>query len=315
MTQTAKLTTSDGEANDWFGDGASINGDIIVAGAEGDDYWRGSVYVFIKPGSGWANMTQTAKLTASDGAGGDRLGVSARISDDTIVAGAVYDDSDRGSAYVFVKPVGGWSNMTQTAKLTPLDSAPSSYYFGGSVDISGGTVVVGANGVSNYTGAAYVFVKPAAGWSNMTQTAKLTASDGGEYYAFGSSVSISGNLVVVGADGGNSYKGAVYTFVKPTAGWSNMTQTDLLVASDGAEGDGFGLATATNGSDILAGTYAHNSYRGAMYMFSGGATAVQLSQLRGYAANETLPVGMGIILLLGIGLLMLRMGVFQQAKR
>ena len=75
-------------------------------------------------------------------------------------------------------------------------------YFGSSVSISGNTVVVGAPddtvGSNNQQGAAYVFTEPGSGWANMTQTAKLTASDGAAGDYFGHSVSISGNTVVVG---------------------------------------------------------------------------------------------------------------------
>ena len=76
-------------------------------------------------------------------------------------------------------------------------------HFGGSVSISGNTVVVGApyrhGRRQPMQGAAYVFTEPASGWANMTQTAKLTASDGAAGDRFGCSVSISGNTVVVGA--------------------------------------------------------------------------------------------------------------------
>ena len=50
---------------------------------------QGAAYVFTEPGSGWADMTQTAKLTASDGAGGGYLGYSVSISGDTVVVGAL----------------------------------------------------------------------------------------------------------------------------------------------------------------------------------------------------------------------------------
>jgi hypothetical protein len=54
------------------------------------------------------------------------------------------DNIDQGSAYVFVKPAGGWANMTETAKLTASDGAANDF-FGNSVAISGDTVVVGAS--------------------------------------------------------------------------------------------------------------------------------------------------------------------------
>ena len=101
--------------------------------------------------------------------------------------------------------------MTQTAKLTASDGAAYDD-FGGSVSISGNTVVVGAwdanVGANSEQGAAYVFTQPAAGWANMTQTAKLTASDGAAGDFFGDAVSISGDTIVVGAEnatvGGNT---------------------------------------------------------------------------------------------------------------
>ena len=59
-------------------------------------------------------MTQTAKLTASDGAASDCFGSSVAISGDTVVVGAILmtlaQTSNQGSAYVFVKPAGGWAD-------------------------------------------------------------------------------------------------------------------------------------------------------------------------------------------------------------
>jgi hypothetical protein len=109
MTQTAKLTASDGAAGDWFGWSVALSGDTVVVGALFDDIGintdQGSAYVFVKPGGGWADMTQTARLTASDGAVGDAFGWSIALSGTTIVVGAYTDDiganADQGSAYVF----------------------------------------------------------------------------------------------------------------------------------------------------------------------------------------------------------------------
>jgi thiosulfate/3-mercaptopyruvate sulfurtransferase len=82
--------------------------------------------VFERPASGWANATQEAILTASDGAAGDGMS-SVGISGDTIVAGAFGHDvganRDQGAVYVFSKPAGGWHDMNQTAELTASDGA------------------------------------------------------------------------------------------------------------------------------------------------------------------------------------------------
>jgi hypothetical protein len=87
----------------------AVSRDTIVAGAVGatvnGNSGQGAAYVFIKPARGWADATQTAKLTASDGAAGDNFGASVAVSGDTIVAGAlgatVNGNSRQGAAYVF----------------------------------------------------------------------------------------------------------------------------------------------------------------------------------------------------------------------
>ena len=69
--QQAELTASDGAASDLLGFSVAISGDTVVAGAviaDGVHINQGAAYVFVKPGSGWASGTETAKLTASDGA-------------------------------------------------------------------------------------------------------------------------------------------------------------------------------------------------------------------------------------------------------
>ncbi|HTR35624.1 MAG TPA: FG-GAP repeat protein, partial [Bryobacteraceae bacterium] len=112
--QVAKLTASDGAASDGLGYSVGISGDdsTIVAGAyaatiNGNSY-QGAAYVFVKPGGGWTTATQTAKLTASDGASNNKLGQSVGVSSDgsTIVASApnakVGSNFGQGAAYVFV---------------------------------------------------------------------------------------------------------------------------------------------------------------------------------------------------------------------
>ena len=56
------------------------------------DLGPGAAYVFEKPAGGWVNMTETAKLTASDGAAFDYFGISVSLSGDTALVGARYDD-------------------------------------------------------------------------------------------------------------------------------------------------------------------------------------------------------------------------------
>ena len=198
--ELATLLPSDHSAGDMLGVGVALDGDTAVIGAYGDDVngsWSGSAYVFVWDGRNWV---QQAKLLPSDGSeedyfGGGNPGVA--ISGDTVVVGA---HGNANAAYVFQKPAGGWVDMTETAKLTPADGVIGDG-FGTSVGIDGDTVVIGAaydddNGESS--GSAYVFERPAGGWVDTTQTAKLLPSDGFAQAFFGTSVAI-----VAGHDAGS----------------------------------------------------------------------------------------------------------------
>ena len=182
-TQTAKLTASEGAADDELGESVALAGDTIVAGAPRDDVAandnQGSVYAFAATGA--AARTETAKLTASDGAADDNLGESVAVAGDTVVAGALFDDvaanDNQGSVYVFAAT--GAAVRTETAKLTASDGAADDN-LGDSVAVAGDTVVAGASfadvGSNTDQGSVYTFA--ATGAAARTETVKLTASDG-----------------------------------------------------------------------------------------------------------------------------------------
>lgn len=234
---------------------------------------------------------QQAELTAADDPG-DELGYSVAVSGDTIVAGAPYHNGDRGAAYVFVKPTAGWANATtQTAFLTASDAVAGDF-LGYSVAVSGDTIVAGAPRRNGNAGAGYVFVKPAGGWVNATQTAELTPSDVANTSVPADSVAVSGDTVVVGLPGYSTGQGAAYVYVKPASGWVDATQTAKLTASDGVANDELGSAIAISDNTVVAGAPRHASAKGAAYLFlmppGGWANATETSELTASdgAAND-----------------------------
>jgi hypothetical protein len=321
-TQTAELTASDGAAIDELGQGdhgfgagaaLSADGSTIVAAADihkvGSNERQGALYVFTRPASGWVNATQTAELTASDGAAHDELGygyydAAFTMSPDgsTIIAAAPWHtvgaNAGQGAIYVFVRPVSGWANATQTAELTASDGAAydhlgSAYYGGGLVLSADGSTIAAAvseGGPESNRGALYVFARPASGWANTTQTAELTASDRaatGDYLAwagYGGDLGLSadGSTLAVAAPehsvGSNAHQGALYLFARPASGWADATETAELTACDGAEGDYLaGAAISADGGTIAAfvvsgDRFAHEGEeeRGKLYVFAGG---------------------------------------------
>lgn len=282
LTQTAKLTASDAADGDWFGQAVSISGDIVVVGAPGpscvtsDSDNCGAVYVFERAAGGWSSATETAKLIASDAEAFDGYGVSVSVSEDTVVVGAYLTDRSRcpdcGSAYVFEKPIGGWSGtLTEAAHLTASERTIRDF-FGWSVSISGGTVVVGAFETDcaqgGGCGSVYLYQKPLGGWSGpVTENAKLTASDAYAGHLLGRSVSILGDTVVAGAFGhdcqAGRFCGAAYVFRKPTGGWSEtLTETAMLTASDAADEDLFGWSVSVSEDTVVVGAVSDDCAAG-----------------------------------------------------
>ena len=191
-----KLTASDAANSDWFGYSVAVDGDTIVVGAYGEDgagTQRGAAYVYQRASNGtWGNEQ---KLTASNTTNNQWFGYGVAVNGDIIAAGAVGVSSFSAQPMFERNSSGTWS---QTQIL--IGSGPhSGDYFGYSIVIDGDMAVIGAPSpaLGSYNGAAYVFERASDGtWSEVT---KLLASDGAVNDQYGTSVSISGDTVVVGA--------------------------------------------------------------------------------------------------------------------
>lgn len=256
-------------------------------------------------------IIEDARLTASDGGASDSFGEAVAVDGDTVIVGAFSDDvgsgTSQGSAYVFVRPVGGWSGLLrESAKLIASDGAPGDHFGHSAVAVNGDTVVVGAHfddiGRNFSQGSAYVFVQPPAGWAGLlTENAKLTASDGGSGDTLGDSVGVSGDTVAVyavGADvGGNRDQGAVYVYMMPPGGWAGpLTENAKLLASDGVAGD-FGFlddALGVGGDTVVVGAPGDDvgpqSNRGSAYVYvrpPGGWTGLLTESARLAASDGT----------------------------
>jgi hypothetical protein len=230
--QTAELTASDATSmDDELGYVVAASGNTIFAGAanyrNGRGHTAGAVYVYEKPGPGWENGTQTAKLTASDGELGDTLGASLAASGETVVAGAPWhkdgSGSARGAAYVFERPASGWANGTQTAELTPSDG-DSVHSFGFSVALSGETIVVGSPAELGL-GSLYLFGKPSSRWENAAEPRTYPPSSGVTGADIGWSAALSGTTLASGEPLREDKTGAVLVFMAETSKPATTTST------------------------------------------------------------------------------------------
>jgi len=206
-TEQAKLTASDAEAEAWFGMSVAIYGEYAIIGSWDNNY-TGSAYIFKREGTTW---TQQAKLTASDGIPGDRLGISVAIEGEYAAVGSINDNNWYGAAYIYKQEGTTW---TEFQKLTSSDGDPGDC-FGINIDIENDCLIVGAyddndNGI--HSGSAYVFYLENSTW---TEKQKLFASDAAVKDQFGCCISIDGNYVLIGAYSEDDFTGSAYVFNKP----------------------------------------------------------------------------------------------------
>ena len=292
IIQQVYLKASNTETGDGFGSSVAIAGDTVVVGARNEASnatgvngnqsnnaapKAGAAYVFVRNAGGWS---QQAYLKSSNTEAGDEFGYSVAISGDAIIVGAPLEDSnatgangnqndnstpDSGAAYIFVRNAGSWSQQAYLKSSNP-DIAD---LFAWSVGISGDTAVVGAwleasatgnqsDNSAAVSGAAYVFGRNAGNWN---QQSYLKASNTETGDAFGWTVAISGDTIIIGApfeagipgnpnNNSASSSGAAYVFMRSAGSWNQQT---YLKASNAEAGDAFGWSVGISDNSIIVG--------------------------------------------------------------
>ena len=326
-TQQAYLKASNSGAQDHFGWSVALSGDTAVVGAyleasgatgvNGDQNdnganGAGAAYVFVRDGTNW---TQQAYLKASNTGNADRFGRSVGVSGNVVVVGAPNEDSNAigvngnqsnnsaanaGAAYIFVR---NGTNWAQQVYLKASD-VHANDQFGYSVAVLGETVAVGARFApadGDGGGAVYVFGRDGTNWA---EQAYLKASNPGQVDVFGSSLSMSGEAMVVGAyeedsdatgvngdqTNNNAYNsGAAYVFVRNNTNW---VQQAYLKASNPGFTDEFAFSVSMSGNTVVVGAPFESSnatgvngdqsdnsavYSGAAYVFAGFAFGPRLT--------------------------------------
>ena len=270
--------------------GVSVTGYPVNIGAIDS----GVVYVFTRDATN--TWSQQAYIKASNTGAGDNFGWSVAMFGDMLAVGAPNEDSnistgsnhnfcpynsvvDSGAVYVFRRTVSGTWYQQACLKASNVGAGDR---FGGSVALgwsdaqSTDTLVVGAinessaatgdngdesNNDSSYSGAVYVLSFYPNEWQQSTY---LKASNTGFGDAFGSSISLFGDYLAVGApsEGSNATgisgdesnnsmwgAGAVYLFKR--LGFQQWFQTGYLKASNTGASDNFGTSVSMI-SDTLA---------------------------------------------------------------
>lgn len=226
---------------------------------------RGAVYPLrIDP------FIQQGEKLSGDGALNGEFGDSVAVSADgrTALIGSPGDDGGAGAAWVFTRTESTWTQ--QGGKLTGKEEVAGDA-FGSSVALSadGNTALIGAVGVAELAGAAWVFTRGESGeWSQ--QGAKLTGGEEGVggYLGFSVALSADGNTALIGGPGDDEKAGSAWVFTRSSSTWAQ--QGKKLTGSNISSPRYFGasVALSADANTALIGGPGDGELTGAAWVFT-----------------------------------------------
>jgi len=187
-----------------FGHELTLAGDHLFVGAPTTNNDEGTLVVFARQ---QLNFSEVATPVASDGESEDRYGASVALSGDTLAVGSTGNDGNPGAVYLFERGQGQVDEWGEVAKVSSSD-AHRDDGFGRAISLFDTTLVVGDVTDGSRRGAVYLFDRSQSALNSWVETKKIVAGAGGAIGdEFGSSVSLHGSLLVVGAplNGGQAY--------------------------------------------------------------------------------------------------------------
>ena len=212
--ETARLSASDAEPNDWFGYALDVEGDRIVVSARNKARNRGTVYTFARSGTGWQ---ETARIMPPDTVPNIQFGTAVAIVGDRIVVGAPGAAQFVGATYVYRQDNNAW---TLSETIAPPAGTQASGSFGWAFVEAGDELWISAPGIE--AGRIYRMTKSADGaW---THAAEITSSDLQPGDGFGGAVAVNGNTAAVGAIFDDFQFGSVLVFDGQNNGWAEVSR-------------------------------------------------------------------------------------------
>ena len=221
-------------------------------------------------------VVSSQKLVASDANTAALFGVDVDLDGKTLVVGASDNSTtvdNGGGLYVFTDSGSGWLE-TDRLESSDLDASD---FVGYSVSVDGDTIAAGAwgdDGAGSLSGAVYVFERNSGGVGNWGQVVKLNAPGASANDVFGFDVSVSGDILVVGApldNGAFIDQGSVTVYRRDregaAGGWVFVTQ---ILAPDAGVDAQFGSSVAIDGETLVVGAIgdaAMGNGAGAAYIF------------------------------------------------
>ena len=319
VQQGPKLTANDEAGNgvgSEFGFSVALSGDgnTALIGGPVDNSDVGAAWVFTRSGSTWSQQGHKLVPTGLTTNSAD-FGASVALSADgsTALIGGTLDGGERGvgqdgAAWVFTRSGSTWTQQGPklVADCTGTCVGPSgtgevgSGEFGSSVALSsnGDTALIGAPADGNAVGgAAWVFTRTAANWSQQMEIVPGTSPVGtgpvGTNINFGDAVSLSadGNIALIGAKQDNTPTGAAWVFTRSGPQWIQRAKLTPNDATNFTVAFGVAVDLSADGTTALIGGNQDDNAIGAAWVFTGsGSTwSQQGPKLTGGGVSGSIP--------------------------
>ena len=220
------------ETMPWFGHRLALSGDTLVVSATGVDQPvknAGAIFVYERIQGTWVLVQRFGLPPVPDVLNGvyGKLGYGVGVSGNTIVAGAPVF---YGAVLVYERGPSGWARSAILRQPSPEKGD----FFGGSCDVSGDTIAVGApawDNMSSQAPKAYIYERDASGTWVLAR--ELVENNGWLKSAFGASLAIDGDRLVVGAPEAKvnwQEAGIAYLYLRRDGVWP-AAEDERLVSS------------------------------------------------------------------------------------
>jgi hypothetical protein len=273
MQKLGGLTT-----NGYFGRSVALSGNHLLVGAAGENLTKGAAHIYTLSGGTWGTPIA---LTAPGGVAGDYFGMAVALSDSWAFIGAPYFTGAllrEGAVYAFselISAPGPWGSPDNAVTLHGQTNAQNEF-FGSSLSVSGDYLIVGSP--YDYMppslgglGAVNVFFFDGSVWGSSSKPTTTLTMPGTR--AFGASVSIFDDTMVVGSPGNES----AYVYARSGTAWNPTRVFD----PDSQSGYLFGSAVSISSQGAIIGAMFDSrlaSQAGKGYAFSAYGSGWLLDQ-------------------------------------
>jgi len=246
----------------------SSDGNTLAIGGPNDDTGVGAAWIFTRSGTSWSQQETILIGTGNTGASAQGTSVSLSGDGNTLAIGGPDDDSSLGSAWIFTRSGTTWTQQGSNIVGTGNSGASTQ---GTSVSLNaddGNTLAIGGPGDNSSIGAVWIFTRSGSTWSQQGSKLVGIENTGASNQGYSTSLSSSGDNLLIGGPGNNSDQGAAWIYSRIDDQWSQHGFKLIGTGYTGASSQGYSVSLSKDGNYIAMGGNDDNSSIGASWIFT-----------------------------------------------